>query len=398
MKKVIKLLLFFLLLSLSVSAQDKKTILKMDTMIINLYQKESFQKCLEVLDKQQTLVAKLLGEQDTTYFQNLRLKARCQYRLKDYQGAVKSAQDAVDNWKKYHDTDKRDYPLALDNLAMYLSAGPSPDSISALKYAKEALQRYEKFMVNDYDLAVILLHVAEYSNVTGNPSDAVKYELRGLSIFKELFGEHSDEYIGELAYLYDYYKANGQKQKAKDTEDLIIKLQEEQAQEMADLPELMEFKTVEECRAHVKDAYKCIVYYLNHKLNADKMNQAASYVMSWSMVTDQVHVMIGKEEAQLMNNEKSMPYAVAYFAGCSRFALENDSADFSNAMFCSAMIDVLNFYMGGNDELTGKVAYLDKLVNAYKKDGMDALKVLLDKYYAKLAKDKEKAKKVEVPK
>lgn len=253
-------------------------------------------------------------------------------------------------------------------------------------------------MVNDYDLAVILLHVAEYSNVTGNPSDAVKYELRGLNIFKELFGEHSDEYIEELAYLHDYYKANGQKQKAKDTEDLINKLREEQAKDMADLPELIDFKTVEECRAHVKDAYKCIVYYLNHKLNADKMNQAAGYVMKWSMVTDQVHVLLGKEEAQLMSSEKSMPYAIAYFAGCSRFALENDSADFSKAMFCSAMIDVLNFYMGGNDELTGKIAYLDKFVNTYKKDGMDALKALLDKYYAKLSKDMDKAKKVEIPK
>lgn len=398
MKHVLKFILVLLLLPLSVSAQDKQTIQKMDTMIIKLYQKENYQKCVEVLDKQQTLVAKLLGEQDTTFFQNLRLKARCQYRLKDYQGAVKSAQDAVDNWKKYHDTEKRDYPLALDNLAMYLSAGPTPDSISALKYAKEALQRYEKFMVNDYDLAVILLHVAEYSNVTGNPSDAVKYELRGLNIFKELFGEHSDEYIEELAYLHDYYKANGQKQKAKDTEDLINKLREEQAKDMADLPELIDFKTVEECRAHVKDAYKCIVYYLNHKLNADKMNQAAGYVMKWSMVTDQVHVLLGKEEAQLMSSEKSMPYAIAYFAGCSRFALENDSADFSKAMFCSAMIDVLNFYMGGNDELTGKIAYLDKFVNTYKKDGMDALKALLDKYYAKLSKDMDKAKKVEIPK
>ena len=353
---------------------------------------------MEVLDRQQTLVVKLLGEQDTTYFQNLRLKARCQYRLKDYQGAVKSAQNAVDNWKKYHDTEKRDYPLALDNLAMYLSAGPTPDSISALKYAKEALLRYEKYMVNDYDLGVILLHVAEYSNVTGNPSDAVKYELRGLNIFKDIFGEHSDEYIGELAYLHDYYEANGQKQKAKDTVALISKLREEQSKNMADLPEPIKFKTVEECRTHVKDVYKSIVYYLNHLLNADKMEQAATYVINWSMATDQVHVLIGKEEAQLLSNEKSYPYAVAYFAGCSRFALENDSADFSNAMFCSAMIDVLNFYMGGNDKLTGKVAYLDKLANTYKKGGIDALKALLEKYYAKLSKDMDKAKKVETSK
>ena len=128
------------------------------------------------------------------------------------------------------------------------------------------------------------------------------------------------------------------------------------------------------------------------------MDQAANYVMKWSMVTDRVHVLIGKEEAELMNDKRSWPYAVAYFAGCSRYALETDSADFSKDMFMSAMMDVLNFYMGGNDELTGKVDYLEKYVNVYRKNGVEALKTMLDKYYAKLSRDLEKAKKVEVTK
>jgi len=114
MKHVLKFILVFLLLPLSMSAQDKQTIQKMDTMIIKLYQKENYQKCVEVLDKQQTLVAKLLGEQDTTFFQNLRLKARCQYRLKDYQGAVKSAQDAVEAYSDTTSVDSSDYAEQTD--------------------------------------------------------------------------------------------------------------------------------------------------------------------------------------------------------------------------------------------------------------------------------------------
>lgn len=390
MKHLLKLTLLLLLLPMSMQAQDRSSIAKMDTMALKLfYEKEDYKKCLEVLHKQQELVVKNLTEKDTAYFINLRFQARCYHRLENSEQAAKVAKEALDNWAQYHDADDHNYIMMLDNYALYLASQKKPDYENALKYSKEALTRYEKQHKNDNDMAVILFHVAENYSYTNQPADAVKYEIRALSIYKTIYGEHSDEYIDELEYLAKYYEDNGQKQKAQETRDLQEKLSKEQDKGIADLPAMMEFKTVDECRAHKEDALKMVNYYLGHLLSADKMGNAAQYIMNWSAVTDLVHITIGKEQAELFTQEH-YPYAVAYIAGCCQYALATDSADFSKEMFRNAMGNVLNFYVGGNMELTGKVAYLDKFVKVANKKDPALLLALVDKYYDKLMKEVEK--------
>ena len=88
----------------------------------------------------------------------------------------------------------------LDNYATYLGNGDNPDYELALKYGKDAMERYEKLQKNDFDLAVIALHLAENSYYAEKFADAVKYEIRGIQYFKTMFGEHSDEYVGELEF------------------------------------------------------------------------------------------------------------------------------------------------------------------------------------------------------
>lgn len=386
MKQLLKLtLLLLLLLPLAVQAQDKKSILKMDSMAQQLYDRENYKKCVEVLHKQKAL----LDEKDSLYFANLRFQARCYFRMKDSDNAIKAAMAALDNWEQYQDTNNVNYILMLDNYAFYLSTADKPDYETALKYSKEALSRYEKRQQNDESMAVILFHVAENCSLVKQYADAVKYELRALSIYKNLYGEHDDVYIRELDYLADYYEGNGQKQKAQETRDLQEKLSKEQEDGIADLPEMMEFKTTDECRAHKEDALKMVQYYITHLLSADKMENAAQYVMNWSAVTDLVHITIGKDEAELFT-EKYYPYAVAYIAGCCEYALVEDSADFSKDMFSSAIARMLDFYAGGNKDLTGKVPYLEKYMKAANKEDSAPLLALLDKYYNKLMKEVEK--------
>lgn len=385
MKHLLKLTLaLLLLLPLAMQAQNMKSIAKMDTMVMKLYEKESYKKCVEVLHKQKVL----LDEKDSLYFANLRWQARCYCRLNDYGMAAKTAKEALDNWEKYHDTNNRSYILMLDNYGLYLAAGDNPDYDTALKYSKEALTRYEKLQQNDEDMAAILFHVAEIYAFKKQFAEAVKYELRALNIFKTLYGEHDDAYIDELEFLANYYDGNGQKQKAQETRDLQEKLSKEQEGGIVDLPEVIEFKTTNECRAHKDDALKMTQYYLGHLLSADKMGNAAQYIMSWSAVTDLVHITIGKDEAELFT-EKYYPYAVAYIAGCCESALVTDSADFSRDMFRYAIASMLEFYDGGNRDLTGKVPYLERYMKAANKDE-SALLALIDKYYDKLMKDVEK--------
>ena len=204
MKQVLKLTLWLLLLPMAMQAQDRTSIDKIEAIAQNLYLKENYKKCVEVLQKQKDLVVKYLTEKDTAYFANLRFQARCYYRMKDYDMARNIAKEALDNWEQNHSTEERSYILMLDNYATYLGNGDNPDYELALKYGKDAMERYEKLQKNDFDLAVIALHLAENSYYAEKFADAVKYEIRGIQYFKTMFGEHSDEYVGELEYLAKY--------------------------------------------------------------------------------------------------------------------------------------------------------------------------------------------------
>ena len=51
---------------------------------------------------------------------------------------------------------------------------------------------------------------------------------------------------------------------------------------------------------------------------------------------------------------------------------------------------MLEFYDGGNKDLTGKVPYLEKYMKAANKEDSAPLLALLDKYYDKLMKEVEK--------
>ncbi len=79
MKQVLKLTLWLLLLPMAMQAQDRTSIDKIEAIAQNLYQKENYKKCVEVLQKQKDLVVKYLTEKDTAYFANLRvlLQKKC---------------------------------------------------------------------------------------------------------------------------------------------------------------------------------------------------------------------------------------------------------------------------------------------------------------------------------
>jgi hypothetical protein len=61
-------------------------------------------------------------------------------------------------------------------------------------------------------------------------------------------------------------------------------------------------------------------------------------------------------------------------ASCSLYALKTGKSEFSLDTFENAMVDVLNFYVA-NKQYTGEVKYLEKYLEAYKKDrkNLDAL-------------------------
>lgn len=393
MKLFFRLTLCLLFLPMYLQAQDADLIQKLDSVAKSLYDQENYKKCAEVLEKQKELILKKSGEKDSLYFSALVLQSSSCFLSEEYDKAVDLAKEALDIWAKKYDLNDPNYILMLNNYGAYVGNGKNPNHELGLQYGLKALDMYEKLMVRDENLTFILEHIAAELSQLNRSSEAVKYELRAISILKEVDGEHSEEYLSGLESLSSYYRESGQEDKAKETDDLYAKLSEEKENGIVDLPEFIEFKTVEECRAHTQDAYIYIDYYLNHMLNADKMGQAAGYIMGWSMVTDQVKIMIGMNEAKLSSDKKTLPYFVAYMAGCSKYAILADSAQFNRDMYVYSMAHVLDFY-NGNKAFTGKVNYLEKFANVFDKKGEGALEAMLTKEYEKLMQEMDKANRV----
>ena len=377
-----KRILFYTLLLISalpLKAQqtEKDEIKTLDSVAIKQFVDEEFDKSAETRLKYLDRVKSLHGEGDTLYIDGLIQLGECYFRTKRTHKAVETAQKVVDLYGQNISKNDKKYAWYLDNLSLYLaSAGKHQE---AYNNSKQALQIYEGLYTHDNGLASILVHAAENAYLTGDQTNAIKYEIRALTILKDLYGEHSEQYLDEAPYLSKYYEAAKEQDKADKWTEQIEKLTNEATKGIGDLPEPMEFKTVEECRQHAKDVLRCCDFFLSHRIRAKDINRAYKYIVKWSQVTDMVYVMVGKNEVKLISKDKSKAYFASYLAGCCQYAINNKQANFTLDMFMHAMIVTINYYVA-NKDLTGEVPYLEKYVKLYKKEP-DKMVELLKKNY-----------------
>lgn len=352
------------------------------------FEKEQYGKSAELLTRQ--IVALRQGQATHTadYCHALIMLGKCQYRMKKLPEAIATLRQASEIYGQHVSREDKTYIFILDNLGLYQSVAGQKEE--ALKNATEALRLYEKLLKHDQDLASILMHVAENLSDLGRTAEALKHELRALSVLRELYGEHSSQYIAELPYLQRYYEEAGRKDKAAEVKDRIATLAEETKQGKVDLPPVIDFKTPAECAQHKQDMLRYCKYYLNHHMSAEHMSDALRYILSWAAVTDMVHIHIGKNESELFATTGAMPYMGSYMAGCAEYALEEDETDFSYDMYAHAMEAVLNHYVANKEQL-GEVKAMEKYIKLYRKDSK-LLEELLRKNYAELTKEAGQAK------
>jgi tetratricopeptide (TPR) repeat protein len=377
MKKLTFILLFALSIMPAFAQSQSANIEKLDSLANKLFQEENFSKSLEIRQMHLDALKAKVGEKDSTYIFSLLQLGKCYYRTEQLDKAIETAQKVVDLYGQNVSTNNKKYAYMLDNLALY--QGSKSLYAPALQNAEKALALYETFHENDNDMAAIQIHVAEIANGSGDHAKAILHELLALNIIRDYYGEHSKEYTDEAAYLQTYYEDNGDKAKAEELSKRIETLKKETEDGEVDLPNAVEFTSATVAHDHNRDVMRCIDYYLNHYLTADKINEASNYILKWSDVSNDSHVVIGKNEAKMMNDEKALPYYVAFIAGCSKYALENGKADFTLDTFENAMIDAINYYTS-NKQFTGEVKYLEEYVKAYSK-GRDKLNALLEKNF-----------------
>lgn len=389
MKKLL-IIIMLLLPLLPVSAQDSVDVCeKLYTEMREAYSNEDFSKaaskCIELAATADSLKK---SDSDSIYISAEAYLARCYFRSSKPELAAKAADKALERMEKIGRTTEKYYAIMLDNAGLYYLGF---DAATGLKRSLEALR-----VMNNYpdeavskDMQIILMHVAEGYHDIGKYQDAIVYEIRALNLTDKLCGKHSSEYIEELPYLSQYYRSAGEDKKAEDIDNEAEKLQDEYDNGERDVPDPDEhdLSSAEECHTYKYEAYRCADYYLNHKLSAQYMNRCMSYLTLWTVSSPDVNIEIGENESKLAGNEKSLPYYIGYLAGCVKYALDEEDSTFTEDMYNSAMVDLLNFYIG-NRELTGKVKYLESFVDAYNKS-KDKFAELLNKSYLKLENGKK---------
>lgn len=341
---------------------------KLDSITVKLMNQERYEDAIKAKERELTILKSLYGENDSTYIRQLAFSAKLYYRNKQVKEAATIVEKAAQLYAENISNNDDLYAFYLDNLSLY--------QLSIEEYAKakencrKALTIYEQLGKKDYDLAIILMHMAEACHYNGETQDALKFELRALNTIKNVYGRHSDEYIGELPFLQKYYQALGDEKNAKEIEETISKLQKEKEDGIVDLPEPTKFKSEEICREHNADAFKCIKYYLTHKLSASQINQAAQYIINWTDASGDVNIPVGEEMASLVTSKKTLPYFVAYLAAYSYYCLTENTKQLDEKFFAYAINILLQFYEP-NSELTGKVELLENYLKLQKKGKLE---------------------------
>lgn len=371
MKKIL-VYLFLCFAPLSAWSQDtpatQEEADKLDSLVLKLMNYKRYDDALTAKLREVDILKQLRGEKDSAYLCNKAFLGKIYYRLRKAEEAAKITTEAAEEYGEHVSNKDENYAFYLDNASIYWA------SINEFAKAKELSRRsltvYEQLGKQDFDLANILIHMAENCDGNGQPQEAIKYDLLALNLLKKITGEHSDNYIEELGYLQRYYEHAGDANNAKKTKEHAERLAEEKEQGYVDLPEPIQFKTPEICHEHNDDALTCIAYYLTHMLSAPNMNQAAQYVINWSIASEDVNIAIGEKLSKLALSQESMPYFTAFIAASSYYCLTENVKQLDEPLFVKAVTALLQFYEP-NRKLTGKVEVLEDYLKEQEKGKLE---------------------------
>lgn len=365
-------------------------IAELDSISAELYNQEEWVKAADVIGQQLDAIQALRGESDSMYIANVNAQAYCYYKSRRLPKAVETGKKAVELYEKYVSREDETYAVYLNRLSTYYVA--SSQFQEAVQTAEKALEIYEKLNKNDDDgyLGDILMHAAEAYYAAGQPDKAINADLRSLNIMKKWYGEHSDEYIGELGYLKRYYEANEELKKAEDVQARIDKLEEEAENGVADLPaEDLELTSAELCREYHPEMLRCCSYLFNRYITAPQLAQACNFVAKWALVSDEVEVASGDVENKLMTDNDTKIFFIYYLAGCSEYALLTGEPTFCREMYHYAWAKILNWYNANREkDVIRKIKLFEDLLKANQKGKLEAT---IDKMYPETGKSQPKA-------
>lgn len=329
----------------------------LDSMALVMYGEKQFNNALQLKLRQTEILKQMKGEGDAEYIKCLGFLSKIYFRNDQVDKAVETTQKTVDLWGQHVSDHDNMYAIFLDNLSLYqASAGKNKE---ALQNGLKALGVYERLLVNDDDMATILMHCAEYSWANGKMGDAAKYELRALDIMKETQGELSDKYLEELEYLKRYYQDGGDADNAKKLEGRINELKKK-AENKFNLEDLA---TAEGCHYHNHEALACARYLLDNPLDDPQIPQITTYILTWSVGSPDINIVIESPITDVLKGEgESQRYLTAYIAACVDYCLTHKVKELDDNGKKKVLWQLVNYY-AANRHITGQVPVLDEYLN-----------------------------------
>jgi len=298
-----------LILSLYVNAQDQQVPTDSATRSIekealSLFEQKNYGQALIRYESAAIMRQKMNIPKDTMYQKNLLFQGKCYFRLRRIEEAVNRAQKLADYYAANFSNSDKDYAFYIDNLALYqASAG---NFVDAEKNSREAVNIYEKLMKNDFDLAVILEHLAENCDGNGKPSESINHEIRALNILKAIYGEHSDDYLKEIVYLKKYYENNNNADKAQKLQETIDRLKKESEVTNIKIPEM--FATPERCRLYNGSMLSGAKQYLDCNLKKTNVSEISEAILLWTKTSTDITVEVDSTMASFLGNIDYLPF------------------------------------------------------------------------------------------
>ena len=266
--------------------------------------------------------------------------------------------------------------LEAEAAAMY-SSGDFDNAIKA--YVKELSVLRSEYHETDAICIDVRNRISLCYTQKKDYTKAVEFGKTSLDLLKENFGTHDMRYINQLSNLQAIYSHKGDKSTVKNISDLKERLQSER--QYGYVPEMVVFKSAEQCHKSNNDAYYCCVYYLNNNFKAKDMQKAASYIMSWYRNTNDTEV---KATRQMMSwmNERNKPYIVAFIAANTEYALRYGNTK-PKDQYANSIVRLLSYY-NGNKQRIGTVDLFEQYNKLYKNDPKS--------FFALLGKDYDSAR------
>lgn len=149
---------------------------KLDSVTLKLMNQERYADAIKAKERELAILKSLYGEKDTTYIKGLAFSAKLYYRDKQPKQAADIVEKALKLYAENISTSDELYAFYLDNLSMYQIS--TEEYGKAKENCRKALTIYEQQGKKNYDMAIMLMRMAEICHYNGDNQEAIKYELR----------------------------------------------------------------------------------------------------------------------------------------------------------------------------------------------------------------------------